>query len=49
MVFTQNHLERNTLPSAGGDWVEFFRTLEEIAVENEQRDVEGGVSELLMP
>jgi hypothetical protein len=26
----------------------FFRTLEEVAAKNEQRDVESGVSELLM-
>jgi hypothetical protein len=48
VAFMQNCLERNTLPSSGGDWEVFFRTLEEVVVKNEQRDVEGGVSELLM-
>jgi hypothetical protein len=48
MLFMQNHLDQNTLPSTGGDWEVFFRTPGEVAVENEQRDVEGGVSELLM-
>jgi hypothetical protein len=48
IVFIQNYLSRNTLPSTGGDWEVSFRTLEGVAVENEQRDVEGGVSGLLM-
>jgi hypothetical protein len=47
-VFIQNCLDQNTLPSAGGDWEVIFRTLAEVAVENEQRDVEGGISKLLM-
>jgi hypothetical protein len=47
MVFIQNYLD-GTLPSIGGDWKVFLRTLEKVAVENEQRDVEGGVLGLLM-
>jgi hypothetical protein len=42
-----NYLDRHTLPSTGGDWEVFLRTLEEIAVD-EQGDVEGSDSELLM-
>jgi hypothetical protein len=48
MIFMKNYLDQNTLPSTGGDWELFFRTLEEVAEENEQRDVESGASELLM-
>jgi hypothetical protein len=44
----QNCLDRNTLSSTGGGRKVLFHTLEEVAVENEQRDVEGGVSLLLM-
>jgi hypothetical protein len=43
IIFIQNHLDRNTLPSTGGDGGVFLRALAEVAVENEQRDVEGGV------
>jgi hypothetical protein len=43
IIFIQNYLDRNTLPSTGGDWGVFLRALAEVAVENEQRDVEGGV------
>jgi hypothetical protein len=42
-VFKQNHLDRNTLPSTGGDWEVLSHTLEEVAGENEQRDAEVGV------
>jgi hypothetical protein len=48
MAFIQNCLDRNTLPSTGGDWEVLSRTLEEASVENEQRDVKGVVSEVLM-
>jgi hypothetical protein len=48
MLSIQSHLDRNTLPSTGGDWELLFCTLEEVAVENEQRDVEGGGFELLV-
>jgi hypothetical protein len=48
MEFIQNYLGRNTLPSTGGDCEVLFRTLEEVAAENEQHDVEGVVPELLM-
>jgi hypothetical protein len=48
MVFIQNYLDCNTLPDTGGDWGVFLRTLEEVLVESEQRDVEIGVSELLL-
>jgi hypothetical protein len=48
IVCIQNYLDRNTLPNTGGGWKVLFHTLEEVSVENEQRDVEGGVSEQLM-
>jgi hypothetical protein len=48
IVFIQNYFDRNTLPSTGGGWKVLSHTLEEVAVENEQRDIEDGVSELLM-
>jgi hypothetical protein len=47
MVLIQN-LELKPLPSTGSDWEVFFRALQEVSVKNEQRDVEGDVSELLM-
>jgi hypothetical protein len=47
MVFIQKpELDRNTQPRTGGDRGVILCTLEEVAVENEQRDVEGGVSEM---
>jgi hypothetical protein len=44
----QNYSDHNTLPSTGKAWEVSNRTLKEVAVENEQRDVEGGISEPLM-
>jgi hypothetical protein len=44
----RNCLDQNTLPNTGGDWEALLRTLADVLMENEQRHVAGGVSELLM-